>query len=59
MTQGLDITMTFISFIPFKIFWIKNVIVTNDTNITNDMDATKDMTVTNDYIGYILLYFEP
>jgi hypothetical protein len=52
--------MTFISFIPFKIFWIKNVTVTNDTNITNDMDATKDMTVTNEYIGYILpLYFEP
>ena len=38
---------------------MKNVIVINDVNITNDMDVTKDMTVTNEYIGHILLYFEP
>jgi hypothetical protein len=51
--------ITCISFITFDNFQTKNMIVINDTSITNNVDVTRDMTVTNEYIGYILLYFEP
>lgn len=46
----MGVIITFISFISFKSFWMKNMVVTNDTSITSSMDVTRDMTVTSIFV---------